>query len=385
MPPVVSPNVLQKADFWQFTRECAIWNDAVILVPWALYRETGDLQVLSDQFESMETYLRTLKKGEEDDALWGDDTFQLGDWLDPLAPPENPMQCQTDAHSVANAFLINSLSIMASVCSALGKTTEEKEFKEWHGKARSQFQHRYVTAAGLVASDSQTAYALAVVFDLVDGEQLRAAGAQLERLIRKNNFRISTGFAGTPYVLEALVRTGHVQTAYRMLLETGCPSWLYPISMGGTTTWERWDSMRPNGSINPGEMSSFNHYAYGSVGQFIHEWVGGLKCLEPGWTRCRVEPMPGGEITRARVEHVAIHGRIGAEWEVVGETLRVKVWVPAGTVMELLLPGGGVFEAGRGVWTLEEAFGGYEWPPERITGFPNGMSLDENNPAQEYA
>ena len=155
--------------------------------------------------------------------------------------------------------------------------------------------------------------------------------------------------------------------------------------MGATTTWERWDSMRPDGSVNPGEMTSFNHYAYGSVGQFIHERVAGLKCLEPGWTRCRVVPMPGGEITRAKVEHVAIHGRIGVEWEVVEGKLRVKVWVPAGTVMEILMPGGGVFDVRRGEWTLEEEFGGYEWPPERITGFPNGLSLDENNPAQEYA
>ena len=155
--------------------------------------------------------------------------------------------------------------------------------------------------------------------------------------------------------------------------------------MGATTTWERWDSMRPDGSVNPGEMTSFNHYAYGSVGQFIHERVAGLKCLEPGWTRCRVVPMPGGEITRAKVEHIAIHGRIGVEWEVVEGKLRVKVWVPAGTVMEILMPGGGVFDVRRGEWTLEEEFGGYEWPPERITGFPNGLSLDENNPAQEYA
>lgn len=231
MPPVVSPNVLQKADFWQFTKECAIWNDAVILVPWALYVETGDLRILEDQFESMETYLRSLKRGDEYDALWGDDTFQLGDWLDPLAPPDNPMQAQTDAHSVANAFLVNSLSIMEKVCAALTKPGEEEKYKEWHGKARTQFQHRYVTPAGLVASDSQTAYALAIVFDIVEGEQLRAAGARLERLVRKNDFRISTGFAGTPYVLEALARTGHVQVAYRMLLEEGCPSWLFPVGV----------------------------------------------------------------------------------------------------------------------------------------------------------
>lgn len=380
IPPVVSPNCIQKADFWEHVGECAVWNDAAVLVPWALYRETGDLEVLAAQFESMEIYLKSIPLGEDShiSALWSDDSFQLGDWLDPLAPPDNPMQCQTDAHLVANAFLIHSVSIMAEVCALLGKPDEARTFfSDWHARARAQFQRRYVSPAGLVVSDSQTAYALAIVFGLLDGDQLQAAGGRLERLVRKNNFRISTGFAGTPYVLEALVRTGGAQTAYRMLLETGCPSWLYPITMGATTTWERWDSMTPDGRVNPGEMTSFNHYAFGAVGRFLHEAVGGLRCLEAGWKRCRVQPLPGGKVTRARVEHVAIQGKIGAEWELVDGVLKVEVWVPAGTVMEVIMPEKAPVELGSGVWRFEEPFGGYEWPPKRITGLPNGLALDE--------
>lgn len=378
IPPVVVPNCVQKADFWEFVTECAIWNDVAVLVPWALYRETGDLSILAAQFESMDTYLASLRRGtDHTSALWSDDSFQLGDWLDPLAPPDNPMQCQTDAHLVANAFLIQSLSIMAEVCALLDKRHKASSFRDWHAKARGQFQRRYVTQAGLVVSDSQTAYALAIVFGLLEEEHLPEAGARLERLVRKNNFRISTGFAGTPYVLEALTQTGRRQVAYRMLLETKCPSWLYPITMGATTTWERWDSMMPDGRVNPGEMTSFNHYALGAVGHFLHERVGGLTCTAPGWKECRVQPLPGGEVTKARVEHVAIHGRIGAEWEVVDGVLRVEVWVPPGTVMQVVLPERGTVVVGSGRWRFEEVFGGYEWPPERITDLPNGVSLDE--------
>ena len=377
IPPVVSPNCIQKADFWEHVTECAIWNDAVILVPWALYQETGDIELLSAQFESMDTFLNTIPLDKNHNALWSDDSFQLGDWLDPLAPPDNPMQCQTDAHTVANAFLINSLATMSKICALLKKPAEATKFTARHARARKQFQHLYVTPAGLVSSDSQTAYALAIIFDLLDKAQLPTAGARLDRLIRKNKFQISTGFAGTPHVLEALVRTGYTQTAYRMLLETACPSWLYPITMGATTTWERWDSMLPDGSINPGEMTSFNHYALGAVGNFLHERVAGLRCVGAGWTKCRVEPLPGGEITKVKVEHVALQGRIGVEWEVVDGMLKVGVRVPAGTVMEVVMPKGEVKQVGAGVWKFEEAFERYSWPPKAIAGLPNGESLGD--------
>ncbi|SPO00280.1 related to alfa-L-rhamnosidase [Cephalotrichum gorgonifer] len=377
IPPVVSPNCLKAMGFWARVSECAIWNDAVILVPWALYQETGDLALLSAQFESMDTFLNSIPLDKNHDALWSDDSFQLGDWLDPLAPPDNPAQSQTDAHNVANAFLVNSLAIMAKICALLEKPAEAAKFSDWHARARQQFRHLYVTPAGFVSSDSQTAYALAIVFDLLEKDQLPTAGARLDRLIRKNGFRISTGFAGTPYVLEALVLTGHTQTAYRMLLETGCPSWLYPITMGATTTWERWDSMMPDGSINPGEMTSFNHYALGAVAHFLHERVGGLRCVAAGWARCRVEPLPGGEITKVKVEHLAIQGKIGAEWEVVDGVFRVEVRVPAGTVMEVAMPKGEVKEVGAGVWKFEEKFDAYSWPPKAISGLPDGITLED--------
>ena len=135
--------------------------------------------------------------------------------------------------------------------------------------------------------------------------------------------------------------------------------------------------MLPDGSINPGEMTSFNHYALGAVGHFLHERVAGLRCVDAGWTKCRVEPLPGGKITKVKVEHVALQGKIGVEWEVVDGMFKVGVRVPAGTVMEVVMPKGEVTQVGAGVWKFEEAFAGYSWPPKAIAGLPNGESLGD--------
>jgi alpha-L-rhamnosidase len=135
-------------------------------------------------------------------------------------------------------------------------------------------------------------------------------------------FRVATGFAGTPVVLRALTETDNLPLAYRMLLEDGCPSWLYPITMGATTIWERWDSMLPNGAINPGEMTSFNHYALGSVVNWLHETVGGLRPLEAGWKTALVFPQPGGSLTYSAVSYESIYGNWSCQWQLVHDVDR---------------------------------------------------------------
>ena len=147
-----------------------------------------------------------------------------------------------------------------------------------------------MTPAGLVADLSPTAYALAICFGLLDTEQEAKAGARLAKLVAKADHRISTGFAGTPYVTDALSRTGHLDTAYALLLETGCPSFLYPVTMGATTIWERWDAIRPDGTLNRPGMTSLNHYALGAVADWMHRVVAGLAALDPGYRRMRIAP-----------------------------------------------------------------------------------------------
>jgi alpha-L-rhamnosidase len=157
--------------------------------------------------------------------------------------------------------------------------------------------------------------------------------------VADNDYRIATGFAGTPYVCDALTATGHLDQAYRLLLQRKCPSWLYPVTMGATTIWERWDSMLPDGSINPGDMTSFNHYALGAVADWMHRRIGGLAPLEPGYKRILIAPWPGGGLSWAATSLDTRHGLAAVRWELVDSQLRLDVIVPDDASGVLRLPG----------------------------------------------
>lgn len=156
----------------------------------------------------------------------------------------------TDQFLVADAYLVGIAQYISDIAGILNKPDAQKKYQEEHDKLRKTFQKEYITPGGRLSSDTQTAYCMAFQFNLLDPHQIKGAAERLIRLARKGKFRISTGFAGTPGILHALTRAGHLQVAYRMLQEKGCPSWLYPVTMGATTIWERWDSMLPNGEIN---------------------------------------------------------------------------------------------------------------------------------------
>ncbi|KAF5507736.1 putative beta-glucosidase O [Colletotrichum aenigma] len=305
VPPMVSPNATLPDPIWCRRVPCAIWHDVTILGPWALYQETGDETILAQQYNSMLTWMRVLPRNKSGAThLWDTSVFQLGDWLDPAAPPDAPWKSPTDAKMVANMFLIQSLNLMARISAILRHKDKQAEFEKEADAAKTEFHLEYVTQNGRIVSDTQAAYALAICLDILNPQQRITAGARLVELVRKNNFKIATDFAGTSYLCEALFSTGHTQVAYSMLLEKECPSWLYPITMGATTVWERWDSMLPDGSINPSEMTSFNHYDFGAIAKFLYERVAGLQRLEPGWTRCRVAPVLGAEFTHASAAHL---------------------------------------------------------------------------------
>ena len=166
-----------------------------------------------------------------------------------------------------------------------------------------------------------------------------AAGQRLAELVREAQNRIATGFVGTPLVSDALTRTGHLDKAYDLLLEQGCPSWLYQVVMGATTVWERWDSLLPDGDVNPGTMTSFNHYALGAVADWLHRVVGGLAPAAPGYRVVRFAPQPGGGLTSASARHRTPYGEASISWRVEDERLVVDVRVPVGATGVLELPG----------------------------------------------
>ena len=314
----------------------AIWSDAGVWVPWTLYQAYGDEQVLRNQFDSMAAHVRRVRSLLSPNGLW-DTGFQFGDWLDPDAPPDDPARAKADTGVVATASAYRSATIVAETAGILGRQADQAEFAELAASLRGAFNQHYVDG-GRVFSDCTTVYALAIVFGLLDAADETVAGDRLAELSAQAGYRISTGFAGTPFITDALTKTGHVDDAYKLLLERECPSWLYPITMGATTVWERWDSMLPDGTINPGQMTSFNHYALGAVADWMHRVVGGIAPLAPGYSKVLIAPQPGGGLTEAETELETPRGRIAVRWAVSDGQFAVDVDLPEGVGGVLRLP-----------------------------------------------
>jgi alpha-L-rhamnosidase len=266
--------------------------------------------------------------------------------LDPTAPPDKPADAKADKGVVATACLYRSARMVAQAAEILGRADEATYFADLAERTRVAFIEHYVQPDGTILSDAQTVYALAIVFGLLDDQQCEAAGKRLADLVAGSGYRIQTGFAGTPYVTDALTLTGHLDDAYRLLLQREVPSWLYSVTMGATTIWERWDSMLPDGTINPGQMTSFNHYALGAVADWMHRTIGGIAPLEPGFSRVLIAPQPGGDITWARSSLDTRHGKVAVSWSVdesgvmtldleVPETVTAKVQLPSAEGQEV--------------------------------------------------
>ncbi|WP_448719580.1 family 78 glycoside hydrolase catalytic domain [Microbacterium natoriense] len=333
----------------------AAWGDAATVVPTVLFERFGDRAVLEAQYPSMRDWVDTVLRDAGDSGLWAG-RMQLGDWLDPAAPPDQPGKAKVDSDIVATAYLARSLRQVADAALLLGHEADAATYAELAERSRSAFVAEYVTPAGRMMSDAVTAYALALEFDLVtDAAQRDALGDRLAALVREGGYRIATGFVGTPLVTDALAHTGHLAAAERLLLQTECPSWLYPVTQGATTVWERWDSLLPDGSVNPGEMTSFNHYALGAVADWLHRTAAGLAPAEPGYRRLRIAPRPLAALDRASARHETPYGTAAVSWAREGDEVVVTAVVPANTTAEVSIPGA-PSEAGSGTheWRYRE-------------------------------
>ncbi|WP_116951670.1 alpha-L-rhamnosidase [Jiangella endophytica] len=314
------------------------WADAAVHVPWTLYERYGDTGVLERQYDSMRAWVDKARSLAGDSLLW-DTGFQFGDWLDPDAPPDDAAAAKADPAVVATAYLARSSHLLARAAAVLGRADDAEHYRRLSSDVVRAFDEAYVAADGTVQSDCQTVYALAIVWDLLETPVQRAgAGRRLAELVRAADFHVSTGFLGTPLVLDALCRAGHPDLAHSMVLTRTAPSWLYAVGMGATTIWERWDSMLPDGSINPGEMTSFNHYAYGAVADWLHRCVAGLAPAAPGYREVSVRPLVTGQLQRAAARHLSPYGPIAVSWRLDGERFEVELDVPAGVTAHLDLP-----------------------------------------------
>ncbi|KAG9235337.1 bacterial alpha-L-rhamnosidase-domain-containing protein [Amylocarpus encephaloides] len=379
--PQVIPNVIDA----KLNSPQAVWGDAAITTPWDLFLDFGDKTILENQYQSMVEWWFSIPKSPET-GLWDSTKHQLGDWLDPAAPPTSPADGRTDPHFVANAYLVHVTELLQRISTVLNRAEEAKKFAATLPRLRSIFQDNYITPSGRLAPDTMTSLSLALIFNLFSTpEHVEKARGRLARLARASRFKIGTGFVGTPIILQALssgVDKKYKQIAYRMLLEKKCPSWLYPITMGATTMWERWDSMLPNGDINPGSMTSFNHYALGSIGKWLTGYVGGIDILNPdpddalestGWRSIKVAPVLGGTVEHASTWHLSPYGKVSCEWmlDIEAKLLKMTVAIPPNSKGTIELPGKPkeeVVNVGSGTWNF--VVEGYdetqEWPPKPI-------------------
>jgi alpha-L-rhamnosidase len=351
--PIIVPSVLNMMD-----SPVAAWGDAATVVPWVLFERFGDTGLLRRQYDSMRGWADALLKVRGSSGLW-QGQMQLGDWLDPAAPPDKPGAARTHGDIVASAYLFRSLDLVAQTAAVLGYAADHSRYAVVAEETRQAFLAEYVTPAGRMVSDAQTAYSLALMFGIsTDPSQRQALGDRLADLARLGGYRIATGFVGTPLIADALTVTGHLDAAERLLTQTECPSWLYPVTQGATTIWERWDSILEDGRVNPGEMTSFNHYALGAIADWMHRTVAGLAPAAPGYRKLRISPRPLASLQHASTSHETPYGLARVAWRRAADRMLVEATVPSGTTAVVSLPDGSAeFEVGSGEhhWNVDPA------------------------------
>ncbi|MFH8662352.1 family 78 glycoside hydrolase catalytic domain [Streptomyces afghaniensis] len=319
-----------------FAGSAAGWGDAATVVPAALFDAYGHRNLLARHYAAMRAWVEFTVAHLDEDGTWTANA-QLGDWLDPSAPPEDPARATTDSAYVATAFVAHSARLLADTARELGHADGAERYAALHRRTAEAAWRKW----GHHARTTQTGCALALQFGIAPDAERAAVGDALAALVRANGGRIATGFLGTPFVLPALTTTGHTAEAYQLLLNTECPGWLYQVARGATTMWERWDAIRPDGTIDTekaGTMLSFNHYAYGAVATWLYQSVAGLRPTAPGYRTLEIAPRPGGTLTSARASIATPYGTASVAWSISGTALTVDVTLPPGTTGRFSAP-----------------------------------------------
>lgn len=332
--PYVVPNVLGKD-----SGGATGWADVGVIIPWNMYLAYGDERVLAEQYDSMAKWVAFERKRAGDKLIWTGD-FHFGDWLDYFGAQKNTSFGATPTDLIATAFFAHSADILQRTATILGKREDAANYASLLENIKRAFNAKYIKPDGTVGSgETQTAYVLALEFNLLP-EDLRAAAANKLVTDVRQRGHLTTGFLGTPYLCHVLSRFGYLDDAYMLLNRDKYPSWLYPVTMGATTIWERWDGIKPDGSFQDKGMNSFNHYAYGAIGDWMYRVMAGLEIDEsaPGYRHLVVQPHPGGGFTHVKASHDTMYGRASSEWKLENGRFELMVEVPANTHATVRLP-----------------------------------------------
>jgi alpha-L-rhamnosidase len=344
----------------------AAWADAGVICPWVVYERHGDRRVLEACYPSMLRWIACQETGSRD--LVRPETA-FGDWL--AVDAVSPQRAPTPSDLIGTAYFARTAGITARAAEVLGRLGDAARLHALHGRIVAAFNREFVTPGGRVAGDTQTAYLLALAFDLLPEAQRPPAFDRLVHLVAKAGFHLTTGFVGTPLLCPVLSRFGRHDLAYRLLRQTSYPGWLFPVVNGATTMWERWNGWTPDGGFADAGMNSFNHYAYGAIGEWLYTVVAGIDVdpAAPGYRRFRLAPHPGGGLTWARASYESPAGRIESAWRIRRGRLEWSATVPPNTTATARLPArraGHVTERGT---SLESA------PGVVLQGEGNGVTL----------
>jgi alpha-L-rhamnosidase len=311
------------------------WADAGIIVPHAVWLHYGSTTIVEENWSAMVGYLDFLKELSVD-FIQPETAF--GDWLavDAVKPEWGP----TPKDMIGTAYFARDAALMSRMASALGKATEAKGYAALEVQIREAFQRHYITQDGLILGDTQTSYLLALAFDLVPEHLVAAAGERLVQRIEARDWHLSTGFLGTPLLNPVLTKIGRSEVAYKLLLQDTYPSWLYPITNGATTMWERWNSYTKEDGFGPVEMNSFNHYAYGAVGEWLYQSVGGIAPdpAHPGYKVVRIAPQIKGPLSCVDLSLKTRSGTFHVRWKCRHGYAELQVTVPLGSLAHVDLP-----------------------------------------------
>ncbi|HEX3166866.1 MAG TPA: alpha-L-rhamnosidase C-terminal domain-containing protein, partial [Chitinophagaceae bacterium] len=358
--PFVIPNVLGPG-----AGGATGWADVATIIPWNMYLAYGDKKILENQYKSMAAWVGYMEKASKD-YLWNTG-FHFGDWLFYRPFDDNDgRSAVTDKYMIAQCFFANSVQIMINTAKVLGKNEDADKYTALLKNVKDAFLKEYVTANGRLVSGTQTAYVLALNFDMLPENLRKQTVDKLVENIKSYSNHLTTGFLGTPYLCHVLNRFGKTDVAYTLLMQETYPSWLYPVKMGATTIWERWGGIHPDSTFEPASMNSFNHYAYGAIGDWMYRIVAGLDTYDdaPGYKHIKIQPHIGGGLTNASASLQTYYGKASSGWKLEGDKIIMDVEIPANTKATIYVPALDAYqikESGRAVSIIKEiGLSGYE-------------------------
>ncbi len=306
------------------------WADAGIICPWTIYKMYGDTQILATHYEAMKKFITFCHNRCTVDLLPPASFHCFGDWLN--------INDNTPADVIYMAYFAHSTDLMARIAEALGQTADAASYRQLFEQIKASFNAAYVDTSGVIKGDTQTAYVMAIAYDLLDNTKLELAAGHLVRRIKECDWHLATGFVGTKDLMLALAKIGRNDVAYRLLHNDTFPSWGYSIKYGATSIWERWNGWTPEqGFADPG-MNSFAHYSFGAVCQWIFENIGGIQTDGPAFKHIVLKPQPGGTLTYAKTSFQSIRGLIQTDWQLDGPVFQCQLSIPPNTTATLYIP-----------------------------------------------